>query len=97
MWNTPIRVTFPAQAPSGIPVTNRFFMPSSSSFEYTYSASGNGSQMAISNSIGVHENFRSVPSTAILLREILQNVRDSMQCLCQSYQTTSGRNFEHLL
>ncbi|GFW10605.1 hypothetical protein TNCV_894001 [Trichonephila clavipes] len=62
---------------------------------YTISyTSGNGSQMKNSSRIGVHETFRSTPTTARLPEGIFKYIRNSMQ---QRFQSTSGRNFEHLL
>ncbi|GFY04726.1 hypothetical protein TNCV_419811 [Trichonephila clavipes] len=51
--------------------------------------------MMTSSRIGVHETSRLVPATARLPREIFLNVRNSMHCRCQTFQTISDSSFKH--
>ncbi|GFV16363.1 hypothetical protein TNCV_1253991 [Trichonephila clavipes] len=53
--------------------------------------------MTTSGRIDVHEPFHSAPSTSRHPGGIFQNVRNSMQSHCQTCQTTSCRDIEHLL
>ncbi|GFU07897.1 PRE_C2HC domain-containing protein [Trichonephila clavipes] len=56
----------------------------------------NGSQMKTSRRVVVHETFHLRPPTARLFGGIFQIVRNSMQRRYQTYQATSGSNFQHL-